>query len=371
MAKAFAIVIPSGRNFYVKGLQDHRPLGAFSFLGRYRLIDFALSNLTNSEIDRIQVYVGQNPRSLAEHLGNGANFNINLKHGKLQLLFNQDSKLNDIYNTDIAAFASNLSIIQRMLQEYVVITPSYMIFRQNFEDLLNKHIDSGADITVLYHKVDNAKEQYRNMTLMSINRQKGVTNFFANLGKTDSANLSMGTYIMKRDLLVELIQQARKTSSIYRLVDIINDRINDLDVRAVQHRGYFAAIYDLKSYMDANFSLLDYNNVQDLFVPEWPFYTVTTDACPAHYFPGSSVRGSMVANGCDVEGSIENSVIGRNVKICKGAVVKNCVVLSHSVIGRDVHLENQVVDKWAKIINAKEIVASPDNPGYIEREDTL
>ena len=123
MADAYGIVTSSGNHFRVEGLEDQRPIGAFSFLGRYRVVDFPVSNLSNSNIDRIQVYVSQNPRSLAEHLGTGQTYNINAKRGKLQLLFNQDSRVNEIYNTDIAAFRGNLSIIGRMHQQYVIVTP--------------------------------------------------------------------------------------------------------------------------------------------------------------------------------------------------------------------------------------------------------
>ena len=170
MSNAFGIVTSSGSNYKVEGLEDYRPIGAFSFLGRYRVIDFPMSNMSNSDIDRIQVYVSQNPRSLAEHLGTGRHYNINSKRGKLQVLFNQDSRLNDVYNTDIAAYMENIGIIERMQQPYVVITPGYMIFTQDYEKLLETHIASGADITMLYHKITNAKESCRNCDCLELNK---------------------------------------------------------------------------------------------------------------------------------------------------------------------------------------------------------
>ena len=162
MINAFGIVTASNGRYHVQGMEDYRPIGAFSFLGRYRVVDFPVSNLSNSNIDRIQVYVSQNPRSLAEHLSYGQHYNINAKRGKLQLLFNQDSRVNAIYNTDVAAFMDNIEVIERMQQPYVVITPGNMIFKQDFQQLLQQHVDSGADVTLLYHKTDKADDWYRN-----------------------------------------------------------------------------------------------------------------------------------------------------------------------------------------------------------------
>ena len=371
MADAYGIVTSSGNHFRVEGLEDQRPIGAFSFLGRYRVVDFPVSNLSNSNIDRIQVYVSQNPRSLAEHLGTGQTYNINAKRGKLQLLFNQDSRVNEIYNTDIAAFRGNLSIIGRMHQPYVIITPGYMVFKQDFNKLLEDHVASGADITLLYHKSNNAKEEYRACNTLLLNRQKGVKSIERNLGLEDDRNIFMDTYVMKNELLLELSHKAAGISSALSLVDNINAENENLDIRGVAHKGYFAAITDFKSYYDANLELLDMNKARELFTNGWPFYTVTTDSCPVHYFEGASVCNSMVANGCLIEGTVENSVIGRGVEIRKGAVVKNCVILGHSIIDKDVHLECQVVDKWAKITNVKELIASPENPGYVKRDDVL
>ena len=371
MPRVLGIVTPSGKDMKVSGMDLFRPISAFSFLGRYRLVDFPVSNMSNSDIEHIQVYVSQNPRSLAEHLGTGRTYNINSKRGKLQLLFNQDSRVNEIYNTDVRAYADNMDQIETAPEPYVIITPGYMIFKEDYSELLREHLSTGADVTVLYHKVDNADKAFRNCRTVDLNRQRGVKTIGWNDGSVAEKNIFMDTYVMTRELFIRLINKAQKISSVYRLVDIINEEKDDLDIRGVAHKGYFTAVTDFKSYYDANLELLDFNKATDLFTDEWPIYTVTTDSCPVRYVKGSKVKNSMVANGCVIEGLVENSVIGRGVEIKKGASVKNCVILGHSVIGEGVKLEGQVVDKWAKVINVKEVVASRDNPGYITRGDTL
>lgn len=371
MAKAFGIITPAGTHIKVSGLQDYRPIGSFSFLGRYRVIDFPISNMSNSNIDRIQVYTRKNPRSLAEHLGTGRHYNINSKRGKLQLLFAEDHTENDIYNTDIAAYAENLEIIERMHQEYVVIAPDYMVYTQNYEDLIENHIESGADITLLYHNVNNAKEAFLNCDILNLNKQKGVESIEKNRGSAKDRSIFMDTYVMKKDLLVSLIKKARKLSSMYTLAQIVNLSCGELDVRGVSHRGFFATITDFKSYYDANMSLIDFKAAKELFGDDWTIYTRTNDSCPTQYFEGASVKNSVVSNGCLIEGTVENSIIGRGCKIKKGAVVKNSIILAAAVIGEGVHIENQVVDKWAQITHAKEVIADAAQPGYVRRDDTL
>ena len=371
MYKAFGIVNSSSKNIRVEGLEDYRPIGAFSFLGRYRVVDFPISNLSNSDIDRIQIYVQEKPRTLVSHIGTGRHYNINSKSGRLQILFSDTAKRNDIYNTDIAAYYENLECIEAMHHEYVVITPDYMVYSADFSTLIEQHIDSGADITLLYHSVDNAKEAYLNCNILNLNKQRGVLSIEPNHGNAKNRNIFMDTYIMKKDLLVDLIKKARATSSAFTLTDIINELHNDLDVRGISHRGFFASITDFQSYYDANMDLINIKTAQTLFDSEWPIYTRTNDSCPTHYYGTAEIRNSVVSNGCQVEGTIENSILGRGCIIHKGAVIKNSVVLAGAEIGEGVHVENQVVDKLAKILHVKEVVSDPALPGYIKRGDII
>ena len=281
MAKAFGIVSFSGQRIWVDGMQNHRPIGAFSFLGRYRIIDFPISNMSNSGIDHVQVYVNREPRSIVEHLGSGRHYNINSKRGRLHVLFSDKSNEHDLYNTDIAAYAANLESIEDVRYPYVVIAPSYMVYTQDYDALLQTHIESGADITLLYHAVDNAKESHLSCDTLNLNRQKGVLSIEPNRGSAKNKNIFMDTYVMKKDLFIELIKKAQKLSSLYTLVDVINAMSDELDVRGVPHRGFFASITEFKSYYDANLALIDHKAVAALFNAEWPIYTRTNDSCPA------------------------------------------------------------------------------------------
>lgn len=372
MANASGIIAPAGTYMKVEGLQDFRPISAFSFLGRYRIVDFPVSNLSNSGIERIQLYVNnENPRSLAEHVGTGRIYNINSKRGLLQMMFSHESALSDIYNTDVKAYLENLPTIERCHHKYVIITPSYMVFKQDYDKLLDEHISSKADITLLYHKVNNADTSYRNCYTLELNRQKGFKSMRINTGTAADRNIFMDTYVMHKDLFIELLKKAKKLSAISRLTNIIHAESENLDIRGVQHKGYFAAITDFRAYYEANMELLNLDDAASLFSNDWPIYTHTTDSCPVQYTSSASVKKTMVANGCVIEGTVENSVIGRGVEIKKGAIVRNCIIMGHVIIEEGVRIENMVVDKWARITSKQNIVCPDDEPGYIRRMDII
>ena len=371
MSRAFGIVNFAGNNIQGNPMQAYRPTGAISFLGRYRVIDFPISNMSNSGIDVMQVYVRRKPRSLVEHLGTGRHYNINSKRGKLNVLFSDNNNENNVYDTDIAAYMENLDCFDEIDSEYVVIVPSYMVYTSNYNTFLQAHIESGADITLMYHSVDNAKDHFLNCQTLDINKQKGVLSIEPNHGNTKNRNIFMDTYVMKKDLFLEVVQKAHKLSSMYTLADILNDKCETLDIRGVAHKGFFASITDFPSYYAANMALLNYKSAQELFHENWPIYTRTNDSCPTQYFNTADVKNSVISNGCQIEGTVENSVIGRGCVIKKGAVVRNSVVLAEVTVGEGVHVENEVVDKWANLIHKKEIVSPAEQPGYIRRNDTL
>ncbi|MCR5468460.1 MAG: glucose-1-phosphate adenylyltransferase subunit GlgD [Lachnospiraceae bacterium] len=370
MNSAFGIINSADRKLNVEGLQDYRPIGSFSFLGRYRLIDFPISNFANSGIEKIAVQVGDRPRSLVQHLGSGRHYGINSKTGKLQVLFS-DVKEDSNYNTDIASYFYNLSTIERVPADYVVICPSYIIFTADYSELLDEHIKSEADITLLYHTVDNANEKFLGCHYVTMNRQKGVESIEENRGRAKTRNIFMDTYIMKKELFIELIHKARKTSSMFALVDIVSDECKNLDVRGISHKGFFAAITDFNSYYRANMDLLDFRTASNLFHKDWPIVTKTTDSSPTQYFEGAKIKSCFVANGCDIEGEIENSIIGRGCTIKAGCVIKNSIILSGTYVSEDTVIENQVIDKGVQI-KVKKNISSPDgHPGYIRKKDVL
>lgn len=372
-AKAFGIVTSTPRRVNVYGLQDYRPAGAFTFIGKFRVIDFPVSNFSNSGIKNIEIYLNKHPKALTDHLGTGRSYNLNSKRDRLQLFYCNHHMENEVYNTDVSDYLDNLHHLENIPQEYVVIAPCYMVYKQDFSVVLDEHIASGADITMLYHKVNNARDHFLNCRVMSVDQEQMVTSLEINRGNRQNQCVFMDTYIMKKTLFIDLVQRAAKYSSTYSLAQMLAVVIQreELEVRGVQHKGFFASIDDLQSYYEANLSLLDPKNMKDLFQDGWWIYTRTTDSNPSRIYDTAKVKDSMIANACQVEGSVEHSVIGRGVHIGKGAVVKNSVILDHAKIGDGVVLDSQIVDKYAQINRTKELTGSMDKPGYVHRADKL
>ena len=303
MSSALGIINFASNLTKVAGLQDYRSVGAISFLGRYRVIDFPISNFSNSGMENIHVYTRWKPRSLAEHLGTGRQYNINSKRGRLHLLFAED-ELDSLYSNDISAYMDNIEVIENSCHDYVIVASSCMIFKQDFKELLDQHIESGADITLLYHSTDNAKEQFLTCQTLELNRQKGVLSITPNRGTAKNRQIFAGTYVMRRDLFIDMIKKAHNTSAMYSLMDWVNLMCNEMDIRGVAHRGYFGSITDFKSYYDTSMSLIDLKTARSLFDPDWPIYTRTSDSCPTQYLEGADVKASVISNGCRIEGSV-------------------------------------------------------------------
>lgn len=215
MARALGIISFSENHIWVEGMETYRSIPAFSFLGRYRVIDFPISNMSNSGIDRIQVYIRRKPCSLVEHIGRGRHYNINSKSGYLQMVFADSQENKDYYNTDIKAYAENLDRMVKASNTHVVIAPGYMVYTQDFDELLKVHEESGADVTLLYHKVDNAKEAFLSCDCLNLNKQKGVESIQRNNGTTKTRNIFMDTYVMKKEIFLDLVAAAQKASSMY------------------------------------------------------------------------------------------------------------------------------------------------------------
>ncbi len=371
MCNAFGVVVFSGNGVHVDGLENYRSIGAFSFLGRYRVIDFPISNLTNSGVDEIQLYVSKRPRSIIDHVGIGRQYNINSKRGKLSILFGNEDNSSNIYKHDIASFKFNRRAIESMTQKYVIVASNYMIYNIDYNQVVEEHIETKADITMVYKSVDTAKEEFINCDTLVLNKQKGVSEISLNRGNYKTRNISLESYVMSKEIFLALIDQAATTSSLYKMRDMLNDACSFLDVRGFQYKGYLTAINSFNNYYKANMDLLDPAERKKLFKKDWPIYTKTSDSAPTHYFEGGTATASLVSNGCKIEGRVENSVIGRGCTIKKGAVIKNSVILPGSIIGEDTYIESSVVDKKVEINKVKEVIGTPEQPAYVKRHDKI
>lgn len=369
--RALGIISFEDNTANIEGLCDHRPVPAIAFMGRYRIVDFILSNMTNSGISNVQVYCKEKPRNLIEHLGDGTHYNINSKRGSLRILYGEKTFSSPVYNHDIANYMLNMQYIEGDRNPYVIVAPSYFVYSLDFSAVLDSHIKSGADVTVLYTSTSEAKTSFLGCDVLTMDKEKKVTAIDKNRGNTKTKNVSLEAYVMTKKLFIELVKKAAATSSLYWFKDILRDSVDELDIRGYGIKGFVACINTLEAYFKVSMSLRDRSVAQGLFKAGWPIYTQTSDSSPTAYRTGSSVTGSVVANGAVIEGKVENSIISRGVTICKGAVVRNSILLPGAYIGEKAKLDHVVVDKYAIIHHVKELKGTDEEPVYVKRRDRI
>ena len=312
-------------------LTRHRSLAAIPFGGRYRLIDFILSNMVNSEIESVAIFPKYQYRSLMDHLGSGKNWDLDRKRDGL--FFFPTPNL-DVPSKGIGSFdhfAENIDYFKRSKQEYALITNCYTVINMDFRPVLKRHIQSGCGITVI-HK--------------------------------DGKPLEM--YIVKTSLLIDLIQ-TRDITGYTCLYDCITDMSSSFTVCDYEYTGMALMINSIQSYFSANMKLLQPNEWQTLFVKNQPIYTKVKDEPPTRYAKGSAVRNAMIANGCQIEGTVENSIIARGVKIGKGTVVRNSIILQKCEIGENCVIESAILDKDVKAESRSIIKGTEDLPHVIRK----
>ncbi len=368
---ALGIIYFEGSTANVEGLGSYRPVPAMAFMGRYRVIDFVLSNMTNSGIDNVQVYPKEKPRNLIEHLGTGAHYNINSKRGNLRILYGERSFSSPVYNHDVANYMLNMQYIEEDTNPYVILAPSYFIYSLDYNEVLEAHKESGADVTVLYTNTSDAKRAYLGCDTLTLDKDKRVTGSAKNRGAKKNNTISLETYVLSKKLFIELVKKASTTSSLYWFKDILNESLGELNVQGYGVRGFVACINSLQEYYRWSKELCDRSVANGLFKPGWPIYTQTNDSAPTKYMEGSSVKASVIANGSVIEGTVEGSIISRGVTISKGAIVKDSIILPGAFIGEDAKLDHVIVDKYAIIHHVKALQGTDEELVYVKRRDRI
>ncbi len=312
-------------------LMTHRSLAAVPIAGRYRLIDFVLSNMVNSNIESVAIFPKYQYRSLMDHLGSGKNWDLNRKRDGLFFFPSSDIEKNTNGIGSFAHFEANLDFFYRSKQKYSLIANCFTVFNMDFRPILQKHIHSGCDVTEIRHQGE-----------------------------------SMQMYLMKTSLLIELIKTREMTG--YTCVnDLVLDRDQPYRLCTHDFDGYAKMIDSIQAYFSTSMSILEPQIWKQLFRTDRPIYTKVKDEPPSRYKKGASVSHSMVANGCQIEGVVENCIISRGVKIGKGSVVKNCIIMQKTQIDEDCILESVIVDKDVKIELGTRLVGATDSPYVIPK----
>ena len=334
---ALGIIFPNSYDTLVPDLVNVRLMASIPFASRYRLIDFILSSMTHCGIDNISVLVNNNYHSLMDHLDSGREWDLVRKNGGLHIFPPFAEKSAKPYTGRVTALANILDFLRDEKEKYVVMTDTNVVVNFDFSDMIRAHIESGADVTVAYNQQELPEGLMKSLSndqgyYYTFDMEDGrITKIYVNAKDSGVQNFSMNFYVVERELLIDLVNTAFVRGQEFFERDVLLPRLNKLNVRGYKYDGYVARICDMKSYFDENMKLLDEYNLDALFSGS-QIYTKIRDDNPTRYIEGAKARNVMVADGCVIEGDVEDSVLFRGVKVAKGAKVKNCILMQDRVV---------------------------------------
>lgn len=352
-------------------LTAKRSIASTSFLGRYAFLDFPLSNFANSDIDVVGILVRDSLRSLIRHLGSGHSFMDNTKLGSITMLYDEPYAHNLGYNNDINNLLENKWFLDNSSATTVVIAPSSMICSIDYRPYIEKHLQSGSRISMIYAPNQDTKNHFIDCDLLSFDSTGRVQSITRNRGNTEKGDVFLNMIIIEKEMLNSLIQYASKTSSFFTLRDTLAYVCKEIKIFSIPCDNLVYYFDSLSSYLNQSLDLLNPQNFNKLFVPHWPIYTKTYDTPPVIYGDKSEVKNSFIANGAHIEGKVINSIIGRDVYIKEGAEIRNSIIFSKGIVFENTFLDHVICDKEAQILYSKKLVGKEDEPFFIRRENIV
>ncbi len=342
--RAIGIVLAGGNNHRMKELSQKRAICAMPVAGSYRSIDFTLSNMSNSHIQKVAVFTQYNSRSLNEHLSSSKWWDFGRKQGGLYV-FTPAVTVNNSnwYRGTADAIAQNLTWLKNSHEPYVVIASGDCVYKMDFNKLLEYHIDKKADITVVCRDMEPGTEIERFGT-MKMNEDYRITEFEEKPLQAKSNTVSCGIYVIRRRNLIEMIERCVEEER-YDFVRDILIRYKDMKrIYAYKIKEYWRNIASVEDYYGTNMDFLK-PEVRSYFFKQYPdIYSKVDDLPPAKYNPGADIRNSLISSGCIVNGVVENSVIFKKSYIGNNCVIKNSVILNDVYIGDNTYIENCIVE---------------------------
>ena len=372
---ALGIVFSDIHEWSMGDLTSNRTVAAIPFAGRYWLIDFVLSNMINSGIYKVGVITKSNYQPLMEHIGSGKDWDLSRKNGGIAILppYGEDSRMG-LYRGRLDALIRIVNYISNSPQEFVVMSDCDMICNINYKNVIDFHVKTGADITAVYneHYVDRETASHSILYNVSknTNRVEGVTVKPQHIEGV--YKISMNTWVMRKDYMLSMLTEAVANGKSHFDRDILLAEVNNINIAGYEHKGYCAHINSVQNYFKYNMEMLEKEKRDELFFNTGRnFYTKVRDSEPTRYKENANVKNTLIADGCVIDGTIENSVIFRGVKISKNTVLKNCIVMQDTIIGEDCHLEWIITDKSVVITDGKKLTADKEYLMYITKSKRI
>ncbi|MDD2190174.1 MAG: glucose-1-phosphate adenylyltransferase subunit GlgD [Eubacteriales bacterium] len=372
---ALGIIFSYSEYENLRELTKIRTLASIPFAGKYRIIDFILSNYVNSGIHDISIITKINYHSLVDHLGAGKEWDLTRKIGGLRILspFSTPGSLDNTgnYKGTIDALYKSMHSIKRSMAEYVIIAGSNFICSIDYEEVLKSHIERNADITLIYTYPREGEILPHGAAMIRMDESERV--YELNYNKKDSISqdmpVCMSMFVLRKSLLESLVADSIAFGRYDFYRDIIQRLCGNLNILGYEHKNIYFEVSNVTDYMKENMKLLDEQTSKKVF--EKPVYTKIKDSVPAYYCAGSQVSNSIISDGCKIEGTVINSVLSRGVIVGKGSVVKNSIIMQDTEILNNVTLNNVILDKEVIVRENRQLVGHETYPVVIEKKSII
>ena len=369
MATVAGLIFSNIHDRNVPELTQKRSMASVPFGGRYRLVDFALSNMVNADITKVGIITHYNYQSLVDHLGAGKDWDLSRSSGGLKILppniTSYDGKnVAPVFTSRLEALANAYNFVSKGTEDYVVLSDCDIVCNIDLKDVIKYHIDNGADITMVTKNVYLSTEMAKNCTIVETNEQGRVTNLIDN-PSTMSGNLDLclNIFVLSREYLHSIIVDSFSKGYESFTKDIIAANKDKMKFMKYEYQGYFATINTLDGYFKSSMDLLGEDVRECIFgVKSRPVYTKVKNSAPTKYSHSANVKNSLVADGCVIEGVVENSILFRGVHVGKNTVLKNCIVMQDSIVGDNVNLNCVIADKNVIIKDGRNLSGHETHP---------
>lgn len=365
MGNVLGLVFANMHDTTLGDMTKNRTMGSVMFGGRYRLIDFPLSNMVNSGISEVGVITKSNYQSLLDHLGSAREWDLARKKGGLYILPPFGNVESTLYRGRIEALYGAMSFIKHSRAKYVILSDCDVVTNIDYKPIVAAHIESGADITAVAHTGVYSSDDIKTSTVFNVDADKNVTSVLINPDISGTCTTSLNVFVMSMDFLIETVNDAMARGNVSFERNILQEKCRELKIKIYEYDNYYSKLNSPESYFKSNMALLEPENARKLFVPKRSIYTKVSDNAPVKYDLDSKVSNSLIADGCIIEGEVENSVLFRGVKVGKGAKVKNCILMQGTVVGDNAELNYLITDKNVSICENHILTSSPQYPMYV------
>lgn len=341
--------------------------------GKYRAIDFTLSNMIASNITRVGVLTQYNPRSLIDHLGSGKEWDLDRKHGGLMLLQPyMDIHSSYWYRGTADAIHQNMTFLRRSEEDYVLVTSGDHIYNFNFSELFNYHFAKGSDITFMYKSLDDTYKPCE-YGILQVDDENRIYSFEEKPTNPVGNKASLGVYFMNKYMLMDMLYNTVPQAEGYDfLLDVLIPNMQRLRYFGYEFTGYWRNIKKgIQEYYDVNMSLLDRKVRQELFYDGVTIHTKIKDLPPPKCTGTAFVKNSIVADGCVISGRVLNSVISRGVKVKAGALVENSILLQDTIVEEGSTVKFSILDKECLVRSERRIIGRKEDILVFEKGSVI